>query len=624
MRRLEATAQGGRGLTTNARASTNEDTHRVDIDGDVAYLRDVRVRPEPRVRDDRADIVTRILAHTEGFPAEARDAVERAVAIARGTADLQAILSDLASEASRTMRDELYWRGAAQDSSVSKGESEGEGEEKNGQGEADFFSVGDSEINFRVLGPYPIRRDRVTFYWPSLGFDFGARRSPWVTALVYTPVTDQRVDANRTGIPKSGFPAVAFATGWNSWADRYEETLTHVASHGFVMIAPTVADRRARPLFSFDLLTTHLLVSLAWLVRESRRGNGQMRGLVDASRLGIFGHSSGAGAALRAAVDSKLNLRYPSNEEAYLDSFHSDAVDDVQLLNALVSGGVRAVAGMGAFLESSGLKHDDLSKMKDVSMFQIAGRRDSHVTPRAIADVTAAAVNAVPRAVAVLKYGTHCFLDESGSYEYPDSQCAAALEGRERYSLTNPRDRESRSTSASDWSSQTQTWTVTRTSSSTWGDTRESIEDRETSDSASVMSPRDQLEATREYLTAFFVSELQGGFLTEDDATDATSQSQRTTDAYLRRAASRARRKLWSEDDRSGSRRGSPQRSQATSGGRGGWTEGPNGETFRSASLRAASPVEVSGLESFGEPPPASVELMEDPRMSRVEVLAWE
>jgi predicted dienelactone hydrolase len=45
---------------------------------------------------------------------------------------------------------------------------------------------------------------------------------------------------------------VAFAVGWNSWVERYDLTMRHLASHGFVVIAPTVADRRARPLFSFD------------------------------------------------------------------------------------------------------------------------------------------------------------------------------------------------------------------------------------------------------------------------------------------------------------------------------------------------------------------------------------
>jgi hypothetical protein len=78
--------------------------------GDVA--RDVRSR-EPRVRDAREDTLARILSLSEGLPRDARDAVERAVAVARGASDLQLILEDLAGAAAHALRDEAYWRGEA-------------------------------------------------------------------------------------------------------------------------------------------------------------------------------------------------------------------------------------------------------------------------------------------------------------------------------------------------------------------------------------------------------------------------------------------------------------------------------------------------------------------------------
>ena len=105
--------------------------------------------------------------------------------------------------------------------------------------------------------------------------------------------------------------------------------------------------------------------------------------------------------------------------------------------------------------------------------------RNGGVTPRAVADIAAAAVHAAPRAVAVLRYGTHCFLDEASEYEYPDSQCAAASRGEARVSLADRRD------------------AVATVGSS--------------NARASVMSPAAQLEATREYVAAFFVAELRGG-----------------------------------------------------------------------------------------------------------------
>lgn len=88
---------------------------------------------------------------------------------------------------------------------------------------------------------------------------------------------------------------------------------------------------------------------------------------------------------------------------------------------------------------------------------------------------------------------------------------------------------------------------------------------------------------------------------------------------------------MWGVQDDDGRRRGAATHSSLARGGAGGWG---NGDTVddasteyasrsRSLSLRAASPVERTGMESFGEPPPADVTLAEDPRMSRVEVLAW-
>ena len=82
---------------------------------------------------------------------------------------------------------------------------------------------------------------------------------------------------------------------------------------------------------------------------------------------------------------------YPSTHDAShafgSSSFSSESgsSEDTDALHAFVSTGIRAVAGMGAFLESSGLDHDALANLRGVAMFQLAGRRDSHVTPRAVA-----------------------------------------------------------------------------------------------------------------------------------------------------------------------------------------------------------------------------------------------
>jgi dienelactone hydrolase len=616
----EATAQGGRGLVTETSLSADAaptDTHAHSSSagaesGDVA--RDVRSR-EPRVRDAREDTLARILSLSEGLPRDARDAVERAVAVARGASDLQLILEDLAGAAAHALRDEAYWRGEAGTAAAANDESTS----SSAYDASAASASSNAAFDFRARGSYRVVVEKRTFYWPPLGFDFAERVTPWVTVVVYLP--EPKAGAIPTNKP---FPAVAFAVGWNSWVERYDLTMRHLASHGFVVIAPTVADRRARPLFSFDLLSKHLLASLAWLVRESRRPSSALFfGKIDVAKLGLLGHSSGAGAAVRAAVDAKLRVAassVPSTHDASrvfsASSFSSEtgSSEDTDALHAFVSTGIRAVAGMGAFLESSGLDHDALANLRGVAMFQLAGRRDSHVTPRAVADIAAAAVHAAPRAVAVLRYGTHCFLDEASEYEYPDSQCAAALRGESRFF---PRDVQL----TSSMSESTQ-WALSENGVGADRNDASSL----TQNSASVMSPSAQLEATREYLAAFFVAELKGG---DEDTAEETEAFL----AFERSCVSEARRKMWGVEGDDGIRRGAATHSSLARGGAGGWgdvdtiddasTEYARASRSRSLSLRSASPVERTGVESFGEPPPVDVTLAEDPRMSRVEVLAW-
>jgi hypothetical protein len=121
-------------------------------------------------------------------------------------------------------------------------------------------------------------------------------------------------------------------------------------------------------------------------------------------------------------------------------------------------------------------------------------------------------------------------------------------------------------------------------------------------------------------VAAFFVAELRGGG--DDFGDDFVS------DARERASAAAARWKMWGVEGDDGRKRRASTHSSLAAGGAGGWgnvdeTDQPRSSRSRSLSLRAASPVERTGTESFGDPPPVDVTLAEDPRMSRVEVLAW-
>lgn len=98
-----------------------------------------------------------------------------------------------------------------------------------------------------------------------------------------------------------GLPAVAFGHAWLQPTRRYLGTLAHLASWGIVVAAP--ATERG-PLPSHVGLAADLSTALDLCVRV-RLGQGEIS--VHPDRLGVAGHSMGAGAAvLAAAQDTRV------------------------------------------------------------------------------------------------------------------------------------------------------------------------------------------------------------------------------------------------------------------------------------------------------------------------------
>ena len=83
---------------------------------------------------------------------------------------------------------------------------------------------------------------------------------------------------------------------------------------------------------------------------------------------------------------------------------------------------LRALAGLGIFFQSAGVDVAEFARVRDVAVLHLAGQRDFHTTPRAVAQAVDAMTNASPCAVAVIRRGTHCFLDEFEEYAYPPLQ----------------------------------------------------------------------------------------------------------------------------------------------------------------------------------------------------------
>jgi putative phosphoribosyl transferase len=101
------------------------------------------------------------------------------------------------------------------------------------------------------------------------------------------------------GIPERPVGLVAFAHGSGSgrFSPRNQFVARHLQAGGFVtllldLLTPDEADDR-RKVFDIDLLADRLLMALAWLRRQTPTA---------ALKVGLFGASTGAGAALQAAA----------------------------------------------------------------------------------------------------------------------------------------------------------------------------------------------------------------------------------------------------------------------------------------------------------------------------------
>jgi dienelactone hydrolase len=105
--------------------------------------------------------------------------------------------------------------------------------------------------------------------------------------LVFTPASGRRL------------PAVALGHGWMQPARRYANLLRHLASWGFVALAP---DTQRGPLASAQALAGDLSTALD-VATGVRLGAGQIS--VDPERLALAGHGTGGGAAVLAAAHDR-------------------------------------------------------------------------------------------------------------------------------------------------------------------------------------------------------------------------------------------------------------------------------------------------------------------------------
>lgn len=110
------------------------------------------------------------------------------------------------------------------------------------------------------------------------------------------------------------YPLVLFSHGFASFPEQSADLVTHLASWGFVVVAPTHVERSLDGLLGTAAQNVPkstdedvLAAALDTTVAEGERAGSPLNGIVDASEVAVAGHSAGAGAAYRmAASDDRI------------------------------------------------------------------------------------------------------------------------------------------------------------------------------------------------------------------------------------------------------------------------------------------------------------------------------
>ncbi|MEH0981024.1 alpha/beta hydrolase family protein [Micromonospora sp. CPCC 205556] len=116
------------------------------------------------------------------------------------------------------------------------------------------------------------------------------------SARIYYPAT-----AAGSGQPVAAgrFPVVAFGHGFLQGVSKYYSTLGHLASWGFIVLAPT-SQGGLSP--SHSAFADDLNAALTWTVAQDTTTGSRFAGHVRTDRLGLSGHSMGGGASVLAAA----------------------------------------------------------------------------------------------------------------------------------------------------------------------------------------------------------------------------------------------------------------------------------------------------------------------------------
>lgn len=262
---------------------------------------------------------------------------------------------------------------------------------------------GDDPTDLSALGPWARASMQVHIPTPSGGY----------RATVVFPY-DGHDDAT-TGDPLAApgqHPAIVFGHGYLGRVEWYTATLHHLASWGFVVLAP----HSALELFpDQESYVDDFSRALDWLEAEDGRPGSWLEGRLAHGRYGASGHSMGGGASIVAAARDTRFGAVANLAAADLRIGAVEAVADLRVPLLLVAAGADRVTRVDAHQRR---------------LFEAAGRGAPGAAGAAGTARTTEPPDRPPVGLAIIEGGGHCgFLWSSA---LSDALCGVGDIGRQR------------------------------------------------------------------------------------------------------------------------------------------------------------------------------------------------
>jgi predicted dienelactone hydrolase len=164
------------------------------------------------------------------------------------------------------------------------------------------------------------------------------------TAVLCYPATSTGAGAAFTaaGAP---YPAISFGHGFLQSVERYESTLRHLATHGYLVIA----SRSQSGLFpSHAAFAADLRHCLTWLEQQHANPAAMLYGHVRLDAFGLSGHSMGGGASILAAAADTRVRAVANLAAAETNPSAIAAIASVAAPVALIAGSADSIVPVGS------------------------------------------------------------------------------------------------------------------------------------------------------------------------------------------------------------------------------------------------------------------------------------